>query len=471
MKNTLHYRKTVLGVVALCLLAAGWWSIQRREQTRVTPARPSAGPVDVLAAIPRPTGNSETDLAITKWMAQARQRENDAGSWVNLGDALMQKVRETADTAYYGYAERAYQKALILNPQNEGAMTGIAWVLSGRHQFLESIGWANKVIARNEQNNLAYGLLGDAELELGDYAAAYEHYQKMLDLKPNISSYSRSAHLLHVTGQTSRAGWLMRQAINAGGAFAENTAWCRAQLALIYFSDGNLAAAEEVLEDALHKAPDNRHALAAMGKVKAALKDYPAAIALYDKAIAITPEQESLIALGDLYALTGDKAAAEKQFTLVEELHRKNHAASDTSHNFPMAQFYVDHDRHLVEALRLTEERKTTKNVFEADILAWCYYKNGQLEQAKTAIKRALSQRTPDAQILFHAGMIYAKSGDRVSAQNFLYRALNLNPGFSPINAPIAAQMLQELGQTTAGINTHVVPDTVPAGHALAGPP
>ncbi len=453
MKKALWHRKTLIVLLAVCLLGAGWWSAERREQTKVAPIAGPSEPVDVLNAIPQPVGNSATDLAISKWMTRARRKSGDDNNWVNLGDALMQKVRETADTSYYGYAERVYDKALNLNPKNDAAMTGVAWVLSGQHQFSKSIEWANKAIALNEQNNLAYGLLGDANLEMGDYAAAYEHYQKMMDLKPDISSYSRSAHLLHVTGQTFRAAWLMRQAVDAGEAFAENTAWCRAQLALIYFSDGNLPAAHEVLEDALDKLPDNRHALAAMGKVKAALKDYPAAIASYEKAIAITPEQESLVALGDLYELSGDKAEAEKQYALVEELHRKGHAASDTTHDFPMAQFYVDHDRNLVEALRLAEERKTTKNVFEADILAWCYYKNGDLESAKKTIQRALSQKTPEAKFLYHAGMIYAAAGDRVAAQHYLYRAISLNPNFSPVLAPIAAQKLQELGQATAGNN------------------
>lgn len=186
-----------------------------------------------------------------------------------------------------------------------------------------------------------------------------------------------------------------------------------------------------------------------MGKVQAALNNLPAAIAAYEQAIAIAPEHATLVALGDLYQVSGYSAKAQAQYARVEALHRENHAAADTSHNFPMAQFYADHDRNLIEALRLAEECKTTKNVFEADILAWTYYKNGQLELAKAAITRALSQKTPDANMLFHAGMIHAKLGDRVTAQAYLYQALNLNSNFSPINAPIAAQMLQQLGQTS----------------------
>lgn len=450
MKTTPGERKTGLLILAICLLGggAGWWSAQRQEPPKIASLADRGDARDPLAAIPQPTGNSEADKAITKSLALARRDRGDAAHWINLGDALMQKVREAADAAYYAHAYVAYEKALMLDPTSDSAMSGLAWVHGGRHQFAESIAWANKALARNDQNNLAYGLAGDAALELGDYAGAYAHYQKMIDLKPDISSYSRGAHLLHVTGQTSRAALLMRQAIDAGAPSAEHTAWCRAQLALIYFSNGNLVAAQGVLDDALKKAPDNRHVLAAMGKVKAALTDYPAAIAAYQKAIVIVPEHESLIALGDLYALTGDTAAAEKEYTRVEELHRRNHAASDTSHNFPMAQFYSDHDRNLTEALRLAEERKTTANVFEADILAWAYYKNGQFEQAKTTIKRALSQRTPDAKIFFHAGMIYAKLDDRVSAQQYLYEALNLNSNFHPLYAPVAARALTELGRS-----------------------
>ncbi len=47
-------------------------------------------------------------------------------------------------------------------------------------------------------------------------------------------------------------------------------------------------------------------------------------------------------------------------------------------------QFYADHDRNLIEALRMAEQRKLSDNVFDADTLAWCYYKNGQYGRPKT---------------------------------------------------------------------------------------
>lgn len=456
MNTTPHRRKpmpkTLLACLALGVAGVAWWATTRGERSGADPVRAAvaATPVDVLDAIPRPTGTSATDLSIIKWTAKARANRGDARALVNLGDSLMQHVRESADTTYYGHAEKLYQKALALQPRNGEAITGLAWVSSGRHQFDRSIEWAQQAIAIDPRNPAAFGLIGDAAVEQGDYAAAFKNYQKMLDLRPDISSYSRGAHLLHISGRFMQAGWLMRKAIDSGAASGENTAWCRAQLALIYFSDGNIPAAEMVLADGLTKTPHNRHLLAAMGKVKAARKQFPIAITFYQKAIAIAPEHDTLIALGDLYAVTGQKAEAEKQYAQVEALHRRSHKASDTTHDFPMAQFYADHDRNLVEALRLAEARKLTKNVFEQDTLAWCYYKNNQIEPAKAAIRRALRQKTSDTRILFHAGMIYAAANDPVNAQKYLYRAISLNPNFSPILAPIATDMLKKLSHQTA---------------------
>jgi len=95
-------------------------------------------------------------------------------------------------------------------------MTGMAWVNGGRHEFEASIDWSRKVLAMDPKNPAAYGLIGDAAVEMGDYDEAYDQYQKMLDIKPDLSSYGRSAHLLQITGDTRRATWLMMKGVAAG---------------------------------------------------------------------------------------------------------------------------------------------------------------------------------------------------------------------------------------------------------------
>jgi tetratricopeptide (TPR) repeat protein len=426
----------------LCLggaIAAGagwaWWR----------PAR-AASPAELLEAIPLTTGSSETDKSLALWAARARQGPHSLLAWTNLGDVLMQKARETMDVTYYGRAETAFRRALEISPDNTAAMTGIAWVHGSRHEFNQSIDWARKALASEPKSHEAYGLLGDAAIELGDYEAAFKHYQKMLDIRPDLSSYSRGAHLLFLTGDTRKAIWLMEKAIAAGAAHAENTAWCRAQLALMLWHTGALLAAEQTAEAGLVRAPGNFHLLSAMGRIKTAKGDFISAIEYYKRASATAPHHDVVVALGDLYALSGRHDEAQKQYALVEAVHEANRG-NGVKGRVELARFYADHDRKLEEALAIAEqEYKEWPNPVVADTLAWCYYKNGRYEDARRVIAEALEPGTTDASILFHAGMIHEKLGQRSAAQQFLYRAVNLNPNFHPVYAKVATDMLTRLG-------------------------
>lgn len=395
--------------------------------------------------IPVPAGKSATEKVQLAALAKVRENPEDAAAWVNLGDALAQQMRDSANEEYYDHAELAYRFALRLNAGSVDALTGMAWVTGGRHAFDLSKDWAAKALALDGSSAAALGILGDADVELGDYEAAFEHYQKMMDAKPDLSSWSRGAHLLWLTGDVKKAAWLMEKAISAGAPFAENTAWCRAKLAMMQFSQGALLPAAQVLEPALKSSPGNTHVLLAAGRIAAAREDFAAAEKYFQTVIDAAPNHDALVALGDLAAAKGNAADAEKYFAQVEALEARQFARAGHSH-LAMAKFYADHDRQLVAALRMAEERKLTRNVNEANTLAWVYFKNGDQPRAIEAIKRALSQKTPEAEIHFHAGMIAAKAGDRVSAQNHLQTALALNPRFSILQAPIAAAELAKLG-------------------------
>lgn len=406
-------------------------------------ATPSARAAGDGAVVP---DRLTVDQTIERLTTRTRQQRQDRAAWTALGDAFMQKARETADASYYGRAEQAFEQARALDGTNGDALVGLAWVQSARHEFEKSTESASKALAVDASNAAAYGLLGDAALELGDYDVAAEHYQKMLDLRPDISAYSRSAHFLFVVGDARRATWLMDRAIKAGAPYAEHTAWCRAQLALMHLATGNLVAAEQIVEDALARTPNNYHVLFAQGRVRAARGNYAGAIESYRRASAIAPQHEVIVALGQLYMVTDDRKSAEQQWALVETIDRLNKANGVTG-DVQIARFLADRDRRLPEALAIAErEFKRRPNVFVADALAWAYYKNGRYTDARRVAARALAQHTPDASFLFHAGMIHAKLGDRAAAQRQLAQALSLNPAFDPIDAPIAAATLAELG-------------------------
>jgi tetratricopeptide (TPR) repeat protein len=438
-----HKRWLVCGIACAALLPA--WAAWRE---RASAASGGSAAAELIRSLRQPGGDTAADREIGRWTEQARRHPQDSEAWANLGNALMQKARDTADVACYARAERIYRQALALDPRSAAGVTGIAWVLGCRHEFEQSIEWANRAIALDRRNQAAYGLLGDAAVELGDYDAAFRHYQRMIDVRPDLASYSRGAHLLYLVGNTRKATWLMRKAIEAGSPYAENTAWCRAQLAQMLWANGALPAAEKVLAAALEKTPENAPLLAAMGRVKVSRKDYPAAIGFYRKAIALAPQHDSLAALGDLYSLTGNRAEAEKQYATVEAIHALN-KANGVRGDMQIALFDANHNRNLRRALdEARAEYRTRKNVFAADTLAWCCYQNGRCAEAREIIRQGLSRGTPEASFYFHAGMIHARLGDRGRAQRYLYQALSLNPNFSPIDAPVAAETLRQLGST-----------------------
>lgn len=394
-----------------------------------------------------------TDREIAKWTRFTEQQPNDPRPWTRLGNAWMQKSREGAVGAAYASAEAAYRRALALDASDTEATVGLAWIFNSRHDFDLGVEWAQKTLALDPRNQDAYALLADAAVEVGDYERALEHCQECLDIAPNLSSYSRAAHVLFLTGDARQARWLMQKAIDAGGPYAENTAWCRAQLASMLFDAGALTLAEQELQQGLQVAPKNRHLLGGMAKIQTAKKEYEKALESCEQSLAVARDHDVLVLAGDVCELLGRKEQAAQYYDQVLELQGGHdhgdgelHTHASAHGNAPLARFFADHDRSLDEALHEAEEAyEHYPNVFAIDTLAWCLYKHGRHEEARKKIDEALRHKTPKADFLFHAGMIYAKAGDIPQAQKYLYQALSLNPHFHPLHSSLAARTLKEL--------------------------
>ena len=149
--------------------------------------------------------------------------------------------------------------------------------------------------------------------------------------------------------------------------------------------------------------------------------------------------------LGDLYAISGNQAEAEKQYALVKYIGLLGHI-NQGLHNRDLALFDADHDRDLVEALDLAQrELEVRHDVYTWDALAWALYKNGKMTEAANASEKALRFGTRDPLLLFHAAMIAEGVGHREQARNEMKQALQINPHFHLIYANTAQQRLARL--------------------------
>jgi tetratricopeptide (TPR) repeat protein len=389
--------------------------------------------------------NASTDAQIQTLQDQLRSDANDWQAYSQLGLAYLQKARETGDPSYYQKTEEALDKALSFQPDDYASISAKGALDLARHQFHSALEWGEHAREINPSRTYAYGVIADAQIELGRYDEAIETLQTMVDLRPDMSSYSRISYIRELHGDTEGALEMMQLAVDSGTPNSESTAWVRTQLATLYFNMGDLDRAQLEYQRTLQNRPNYVYALAGLGRVYAAQGNMDEAIKLLSQAVEMMPLPEFVITLGDLYQATGQHAAASQQFKLVATIERL-HRANGVDMDMEIALFNADHDQNLDETVALA--RKAYENrpsIHGADALAWALYKTRNYEEAQKYSEEALQPGTKDALKLFHAGMIAVELGDKDQARQYLEGALAINPHFSILFADEARRTLEIL--------------------------
>lgn len=398
---------------------------------------------------------SATDNQIGYYQRLLKRNPQSAKAFLGLGDALIRKARESGDPSYFTRAEAALKKSLEIMPQDGGAWRHLAYVYYSRHEFAPAALYARKAVELNSQDSDSFGVLGDALLEVGQYAEAAAAYAYMMELDESLYSYSRLAGLKSARGDVAGAIADLERAIAIGKATkqpAESIAWAEWQLGAEYFAQGNLPAAEANYRRSLESYPNYYRALAGMAQVRAAQTHYDEAIALYQKALAILPMPEYAAALGEVFEKIGKPEQARQQYELVEYIGKLN-ALNQALYNRELAYFYADRDIKAKEGLELAgRELNYRRDVYAYDVLAWNLYRNGKYDEARDVIEKALRLGTKDAKLFYHAGMIYHRLGELAKAKEFLNRALTTNPHFHILFAEYAANMLKDMATSDARV-------------------
>jgi tetratricopeptide (TPR) repeat protein len=384
------------------------------------------------------------------WDYQQRVRQNpdDVQSYAVLGAAYMQKVRDTGDPSFYAKAQAVLDEALRRDPQNIEALIGAGTLANARHQFREALELGEQAKAINPTVPRIYGVIADAQTELGLYDDAVQTLQTMIDMRPDLSSYSRISYARELHGDMDGAVEAMQAAVTAGGPATENSAWVRVQLGNLYFTQGDLAQAEQQYQRTLSLLPDYVYAQAGLGHVRAAQGQLDEAINLYQQAITRMPLPEFVIALGETQQAAGRTAEANKQYDLVRAM-QQLFKANGVDTDLELALFDADHPADELSAdatLTLARDAYARRpSVKAADTLAWALFKAGQTAEARRYADEALRLGTHDPLMLYHAGTIAQAQGDSLAARDWLTRALERNPSFSPLYAPLARQALANL--------------------------
>jgi tetratricopeptide (TPR) repeat protein len=414
-----------------------------------------------VGPVPMSAQQNATDDLIRSLQARVKRNPDDHAGFAALGAAYLQKGRETADAADYELAKGALEKSLDLlsnDPAAAFAMTQMAVVCMVEHRFADALTWAQKALALGSGDPSPWAIAGDALADMGDYKGAAEAYSRLKSsdgLADEKSAFeyqqaSRMSFLRFVAGDTEGATQLMRDAVGIALEThmpSENIAWSQYQLGEMLFVSGEIAAAEKAYLVSLEEYPNYYRALAGLAKVRASQGKYADAIKLYKQAIAAVPYPEYAAALGDIYEKLGQHEDAKKEYELVEFIGYVSQVNQEI-HNRDLALFYADHELKLDQSLVLArKELEVRRDIYTWDVLAWSLCKNEKLPEAVEAISHALEQGTKDPQLLFHAGMIYQKTGDATRAKQYLSSALQINPEFHVSYAEAARRILDQINK------------------------
>lgn len=365
---------------------------------------------------------------------------NDDLSKLKLVELYINEARITGNLSYYNNAsmkvlstitdkkhvkQDIYYKALVYK----------ATVYMSLHQFADAQKNAELALAMNPFDADIYGVLMDANVELGKYDEALKMCDKMMSIRPDIRSYSRVSYMRQIYGDNTGAIAAMRMAVESGAQGLENTEWARVQLGDLYLNTGHADTAKMLYESSLYARPDYPFAEMGLAKVAASQKQYDEAITHCKNAIRVISESSFISYLGDLYKLKGDLAKADEVhkdvLKLMKENEEKNEQEVYARHNGnrEMANACLNANQ-TEDALTFAKKDLALRpsNIDANELVAWIYYVKHDYAQAGNHINLALSTHSQNAPLLYKASLIFSSLAQTDKAKELMKQAMMINP-------------------------------------------
>ena len=367
------------------------------------------------------------------------EKPDDIKSETELASIYVEEGRVTGDYSYYNKATlRVVNRILKKEPDNFEALIFKSLVYLNAHRFAEARDIAERARNINPNESFVYGLLCDANVEMGNYDMAVKMADQMNMIKPSLNAYARVSYLREIYGQVPGAIDAMKMAVQAGMPGMEQTAWALEKAGRLYENEGNLDSAKIEYEIALDERPDYAFAMADMGRIEMAKKNYQEAIEDFTKAKDIVADFSFFDALTDLYRLTGNTAKADENAKIVvkmlENSEEMSGGADDIGHNAnrELAYAYLKAGQNDKALDRAEAEYKIRPDNIDVDeMMAWTAYKNNKYTDASKYIQGALKTNSANPTLLYRAGLIKIKAGDKDNGMALLNKAATIDPYLS----------------------------------------
>lgn len=411
-KATLYITGSLVCLILIAVVLVKYKASLRNENNSVYALLPRKG----AAATTEEWKN--TRLRAASLLRNIAADPADKKSLISLAQLYVQEGRITGNYAYYDKAALKYAKdALKLEPDNFEASVTESVIYLSQHHFADGLATAKKILIKNPYSSYVYGLIVDGNVEMGYYDSAVNSAERMIDIRPDLRSYSRVSYLREIYGDNAGAIEAMKLAVDAGPPGDETTEWARIQLGHLYENTGDLQNAKMQYTIALNERRGYAYALAGLARLAVAQKDYRTAVKLYTEANAQVTDFSIQEGLSDAYRLAGqpDKAAALEN-SIINEMN-KEALSGNTDENIghyvdrELAYAYLNiHEYNKALEHALLEYNRRPNNIDVNEAVAWVYYNRGEYDKAIPYLKTALKTNSKNPTLLHRAQLIESKA-------------------------------------------------------------
>jgi tetratricopeptide (TPR) repeat protein len=338
-------------------------------------------------------------------------KPEDVKTRLQLATIFITEQRITGEHHYYYPAiEKILNGILSIDPKNFEANVYKASLRMSQHQFADAKKIAEEAKSINPDNAYVYGILVDANVELGNYEEAVAMSDKMQALKPSLESYSRASYLREIYGDYDGAISAMKLAVQAGLPGSEPQSWSLNVLGDLYYNIGKLEEAEKTFQENLFIRPSYAPSMAGLAKVLTKKKDYNRVLALLDSAIAIMPQSSFEEQKADVYAAMGDTKKAMDKYAEVQKILITDANSNHHSVSLELARSFIKTNQwDSAKKYAVMEYTIRPKNIDVNNELAWIAYSQNDFVKAKEYLKTALSTGSKNPELLQRAVVINSK--------------------------------------------------------------
>lgn len=204
------------------------------------------------------------EIAIKNGQTEIAAHPDYFAGYNHLAVAYARRARETGDSSFLNQAGEALKNSQALAPGNYDARKAAVLVMLERNEWKAALELAKMLNKETPDDVAIYGYMADAEVALGDFQAAVENTQWMLNLRPgNAAGLIRVGRLRELYRDWSGALEVLQMASDATPfAEREERAWILVQMARIEWESGDAKSAKATADKALELFPGYHFALA-----------------------------------------------------------------------------------------------------------------------------------------------------------------------------------------------------------------